>query len=137
MTGDHLKSVLEQARPELEAGLAAAEAELGELDARRAELHALIGQARAALGLTVDTAGTPASRSSARRLTLHDALALVLRENENDWMTVRDLADQVNDRGLYSRRDGSPVEANQVHARTKNYAALFEKDGARIRLRDH
>jgi hypothetical protein len=41
----------------------------------------------------------------------------------------------VNQRQLYRKRDGSPVESNQIHARTKNYTALFEKDGPRIRLR--
>ena len=48
---------------------------------------------------------------------------------------MRELADEVNERSMYRKRDGSPVEANQVHARTKNYTALFEKDGSRIRLR--
>jgi hypothetical protein len=42
---------------------------------------------------------------------------------------VRQLADAVNERGLYRKRDGSPVEVNQVHARTSNYEALFEKNG--------
>ena len=39
-------------------------------------------------------------------------------------------------RALYRKRDGSPVEVNQVHARTSNYTALFEKDGAKIRLKE-
>jgi hypothetical protein len=51
-------------------------------------------------------------------------------------MTARELADTVNERGLYMGPDGSPVEVNQVHARTNNYARLFEKDGPRIRLRE-
>jgi hypothetical protein len=67
-------------------------------------------------------------------LTLHEAVALVLRENGNDWTTVRELTGQVNARHLYRRRDGLPVEANQVHARTKKYAEIFEKHGSRVRL---
>jgi hypothetical protein len=131
--GELLKSALEGARPNLEAGLAAAEAELQILDARRAELLALIAQARAALGNTARAASD--GRTSSGRLTLHEAIAQVLRERSNEWTSVRDLAKAVNERGLYRKKDGSPVEANQVHARTKNYNDLFEKDGPRVRLR--
>ena len=126
--GNRLKDALEGARPSLEAGLAAAEEEVRELDARREELLALIGQARAALGIT-PSPPTTESKTSERGLTLHEAIAQVLREHNNEWTTVRDLAVEINDRGLYHKKDGSPVEANQVHARTKNYADLFEKDG--------
>jgi hypothetical protein len=134
MSGKQLRDALEHARPQFEEALAEAEAELERLDARRAELIELIGRARAALGLSgaspgVDTPG-------ARPLTLHKALAQVLRERGNAWMTARELADEVNTRALYRRRDGSPVEANQVHARTKNYTDLFEKESSQIRLRD-
>lgn len=131
MADEDLKSILESARPQLESGIAAAEAELQALEARRLELLALISQARAALGQP-----GVASGGGEERLTLHEALALVLRENGNDWMTVRELTDQVNSRNLYRRRDGSPVEANQVHARTKNYPQVFDKHGSRVRLRD-
>ena len=48
---------------------------------------------------------------------------------------ARALADAVNARGLYRKRDGSPVEVNQVHARTNNYQDLFEKNGSLICLR--
>ena len=60
---------------------------------------------------------------------------MVLREQDNRWMTVRELADVVTTRLLYRKKDGSPVEANQIHARTKNYEQLFEKDGPNVRLR--
>ena len=132
MTGEDLRSILENARPQLEAGLAAAEAELQALEARRLELLALISQARAALG----QAGVSTADADEHRLTLHEALAVLLQENGNDWMTVRELTNQVNARGLYQKRDGSPVETNQVHARTKNYPQVFEKQGSRVRLRD-
>jgi hypothetical protein len=132
MDGAQLRLVLEGARPELEAALLEAEHELAQLDARRAELLDLIARAKAALGLSqpVKTAD-----NSEKERTLHQALAQILRENGNRWMTVRELADEVNARHLYRKRDGSAVEANQVHARTKNYADLFEKDRGRIRLR--
>jgi hypothetical protein len=133
MSANDLKGLLESARPGLEKGLAVALDELEKLDARRADLVALIAQAEAALGLGGDP---KASGAGPRRLTLHEALAQLLGEHANEWMTARELADEVNKRGLYSKRDNSPVEANQVHARTKNYDKLFEKDGSRIRLRN-
>jgi hypothetical protein len=57
-------------------------------------------------------------------VTLHEALELIPRESKTP-ITARQLADAVNERGLYRTRDGSPVEVNQIHARTSNYEALF------------
>ena len=125
-----LRKVLEQNRPAIEAGLADAERELAELDARREELLGLISRARAALGDIPPTALKPAPE----RLTLHEAMELVLRENQNEWMTVRELADAINGRGLYEKRDGSVVDPSQIHARANKYQAMFEKDGRRLRL---
>ena len=68
-------------------------------------------------------------------MTLHDALTRVLEDTGNEWMNARELTDEVNRRGLYRKRDGSPVEVNQVHARTSNYGDLFEKNGPKIRLK--
>ena len=67
--------------------------------------------------------------------TLHAALELVLRENGNRWMSVPDLADEINRRNLYRMRDGSRVERSQIHARVNVYSDMFEKDGAMVRLR--
>jgi len=133
MDGEHLRRALEGARPELEAGLLETETELAQLDARRAEQINLIGRAKAALGAPY---GTVTADNGPRGQTLHEALAQVLRENGNRWMTARELVDEVNSRGLYSKRDGSVVEVNQIHARTGNYESLFEKDDGRIRLRE-
>jgi N-terminal domain of oxidoreductase len=47
------------------------------------------------------------------RLTLHKATELVLRENGNEWMTARELADAINERGLYAKRDGSLVDPSR------------------------
>ena len=122
-----LADALRRSREVIAAALAGARAELTELDARRAELQGLIAEAEAALG------GTPEHNEGS--LTLHQALSQVLRENHNEPMTARALADAVNTRGLYRKRDGSPVEVNQVHARTGNYPDLFEKEGSQIRLK--
>jgi hypothetical protein len=69
-------------------------------------------------------------------MTLHEALAVLLRERDNQGMTARALADAVNQRGLYRKRDGSPVEANQIQARINNYGAVFIKEASMIRLRE-
>jgi hypothetical protein len=111
--------------------LAEARAELATLRTRQSELEDQIAQAEVAFA---GAANTVAQRTG--KMTLHEALAHILRENGNAPMTARELADAVNARGLYRKRDGSAVEANQVQARTNNYAAIFEKDGTHIRLRE-
>jgi hypothetical protein len=128
MKSDLAKALDESGRIVNEA-LARAREELTALNTRRAELEALIAQAEA-VTRTRDGAATPS-----RSLTLHDAIALVLNEENNRWMSVRELADAINGRGLYCKRDGSKVEQNQIHARTRNYEQIFEKNGPNIRLR--
>lgn len=61
-------------------------------------------------------------------LTLHEAIAVVLREGAK---TSRELA---NRRNLYRRKDGRPLPANQVSARIRAYGALFERKGKMIFL---
>jgi hypothetical protein len=104
--------------------------ELEALDRRREELVEQIERAEAILG----SSGSQPRRNEAGPMTLHAALVRILEDNGNEWVTARELADEVNRRALYRKRDGSAVEVNQVHARTSNYARLFEKDGPRIRL---
>lgn len=123
-----LERLLEANRPALEAALVEAKAELRELDERRERLVALINRTRAALG-------EPAVPIAPKRLTLHEAIKQVLEENGNHWMSVRELADEINRRGLYAKKDGTPIEPSQIHARTKNYEPLFEKNGPEVRLR--
>jgi hypothetical protein len=110
--------------------LADARNELAALRSREAELEEQIAQAEIALGKA------PSSPAEGETMTLHEALALVLRESDNKGLTARDLADAVNRRGLYRKRDGSPVEANQIQARATNYATVFVKNGPIIRLRE-
>lgn len=119
----------------IEEALAEARTELAELDVRRTGLLEQIARAEAILagGSAGDAPAPPAAAASA--MTLHEALARVLEDTGNEWMTARELSDEVNRRGLYRKRDGSPLEVNQVHARTNNYAALFEKNGPKIRLK--
>jgi HB1, ASXL, restriction endonuclease HTH domain len=124
-----LVKVLEATRPAIEAALAEAQQELAELNARRGELERLIARARAVLN---DDAPVAAS-AQPERLTLHEAMEQVLDEHENRWMTVHELADEINERGLYEKRDRSRIEPSQIHARANKYDSRFEKDGPRVR----
>ena len=116
----------------IQEALTDARTELAALHARETELENLIAQAETALG----EPPTHAATGEAVTMTLHEAIAQLLRENDNEWMTARELADALNQRSLYRKRDGSPVEVNQVHARTNNYRSIFEKDGPNVRLRE-
>lgn len=128
---EKLKKALEASREEVEEGLGEAEAQLDECLARCRELELLIQRANAALGRQAPAmAGRPDPT-----MTLHKAIEFVLRENDNRWMTVNELVTEVNRQGLYRKRDGTEVGANQIHARTNNYDSLFEKDGPRVRLK--
>jgi chromosome segregation ATPase len=128
-TAPSLVKVLEETRPAIQSALAEAEQELAELNDRRTELEGLIARARSVL--TDDQEQAP--RTPAQRLTLHEAMEHVLDEQHNRWMTVHELADAINERKLYEKRDRSPVEPSQIHARANKYPGRFEKDGPRVR----
>jgi hypothetical protein len=125
---DRLTEALERNRDEVRTALEEAQAELEQLEQRRAELDRLIARARAALGeeTRVEERGD---------LKLHEALELVLSKSKTDGMGVGDLALEINRRNLYRMKDGRPVEASQIHARVSNYKHLFEKNGSIVRLR--
>jgi DNA repair exonuclease SbcCD ATPase subunit len=124
-----LVKVLEETRPAIARALAEAERELAELNDRRAELEALIARARSVLA----DDQPQARRAPAQRLTLHEAMERVLDDHQNRWMTVHEIADSINEHKLYDKRDRSPVEPSQIHARANKYPARFEKDGPRVR----
>jgi chorismate mutase len=127
-----LERLLEESRPALEAGLHDAERELEELDKRRLELRALIARAKAALG-ELDVAVPDYEPAP---LKLHEAMEQVLEEVGGE-MRIQDLVKEINDRGLYTKADHSPVNANQIHARAaaKTYRDRFERHAGIIRLR--
>ena len=45
---------------------------------------------------------------------LHEAIKQVLQESGNVPMTIEQIADTINRRHLFVRRDGSPTDARQV-----------------------
>lgn len=65
--------------------------------------------------------------------TLHDEISRILRAR-GGWMTTAEIAEAVNKSARYAKRDGSPVDAFQIHGRTRNYPHLFVRDGVRVRL---
>jgi hypothetical protein len=71
-------------------------------------------------------------------VTLHDAMAVVLKGYGLDWVPVHEVARLITERGLYNRKDRRPLPPGQVRARASKYPELFEgtADGTnRIRLR--
>lgn len=70
------------------------------------------------------------------RITLHDEIVEILNERNEEWLTTKDIAELVNARGRYKKRDGSAVTAYQIARRTWNYSHLFDIDGSRVRLKE-
>lgn len=68
-------------------------------------------------------------------MTLHDAMAAVLRSDPIGMMRAVHLAGSINERGLYRMQDGRPVEGQQVTARVGRYPDMFEKEGTLIKLK--
>ena len=53
-------------------------------------------------------------------MTLHEEIKNILLENGKP-LTTSQIADFVNDRKIYLKRDNSKVSSFQIHGRTKNY----------------
>lgn len=49
-------------------------------------------------------------------------------------MTTQQIADELNKNGWYQKKDGSPIQAFQIHGRTRNYANIFDRDGSTVSL---
>lgn len=58
------------------------------------------------------------------------------RERGNNWMTTQEIADEVNERDRYRKRDGSAVTAFQIHGRTRKYGHIFDRRGSQVRVRE-
>lgn len=73
---------------------------------------------------------------TAQSLTLHEAMKLILTEKNNYGLTPKELADEINRRGLYLRHDKKPLKSGQISARWNNYKTLFYKQNGKIYLQD-
>lgn len=60
-------------------------------------------------------------------MTLHEEIVAILKEFGHE-MTTKEIAEIVNKRKKYIKRDGSDVTPFQIHGRTKNYPQLFTRD---------
>lgn len=60
-------------------------------------------------------------------LTLHQAMALVLRDCTDRTVDQVFLAAEINRRRLYWQKNGNPLRLSQIGPRAKNYPHLFEK----------
>ncbi len=63
-------------------------------------------------------------------LKLHEAIAVVLLNKVNRTCSEQEIADEINERKLYTRKDGKPLPGYQVMQRTKlakgQYHYLFD-----------
>ena len=66
-------------------------------------------------------------------MTLHEAIEKLLRETGRP-MTTQQIADELNKNGWYQKKDGSTIQAFQIHGRTTNYANIFDRDGSTVSL---
>jgi hypoxanthine-DNA glycosylase len=64
---------------------------------------------------------------------LHEEIRAVLLTRSRQ-MATQEIADEVNRRGNYRKRNGSAVTAFQVHGRTRNYSDIFTREGSRVGL---
>ncbi|MDR3184812.1 MAG: hypothetical protein LBT49_05350 [Prevotellaceae bacterium] len=63
------------------------------------------------------------------KLKLHEAIVQLLKgEEKNEYLTYQEIADGLNDKNLYTRRDKKPIPSNQIAARVrkKRYRHLFK-----------
>jgi hypoxanthine-DNA glycosylase len=66
-------------------------------------------------------------------MTLHEAIEKLLRQTGLP-MTTQQIADELNKNGWYQKKDGSKIQAFQIHGRTKNYPTIFVRDGSIVSL---
>lgn len=78
------------------------------------------------------------------RIYLHDEIAAILTANGNRWMTTHEIAERVNERNIYVRRNGQtlrghPKTSSEISARVNKRLCMFERDRNqrphRVRLR--
>lgn len=107
--------------------LARAQGDVADLERRVASLEMLVAIGRG---------GMAAPARIADGMTLHEAMAQVLRSEPHRMLRAGDVAREIERRGLYRMRDGRPVESQQIHARVSHYPGMFTKEGTFIKLLD-
>ncbi len=70
--------------------------------------------------------------------TLQEAMKIVLLDAENKTLHAAELADQIYNRKLYLKKDGSKAQYGQIRARCGHYPHMFEAlPGNYIKLKDN
>jgi len=69
-------------------------------------------------------------------MTLHAAIEKLLQQTGRQ-MTTQEIADSLNKKNWYQKKDGSKITDFQIHGRTKNYPQLFNRGGATVSLAGH
>lgn len=71
------------------------------------------------------------------KITLQEAMKIVLREVEDRKMHAAELSDEIYRRNLYLKKDGTQAKYNQIRARCGHYPGLFKAlPGNFIQLKD-
>ena len=66
-------------------------------------------------------------------MKLEEAIVYLLVKR-NGGMTTDQIADAINQQGLYRRKDGQPVTSKQVYATICRFPEMFAKEAGRIML---
>lgn len=66
-------------------------------------------------------------------MTLHEAIEQVLQTNGKP-MSTGEIAEIINNKQLYIRKDNIPIQATQIAARVGNYPNIFTRDNGKINL---
>lgn len=67
------------------------------------------------------------------RVLLHDEVVEIL-EASNRPMSTKEIANEVNRRARYVKKDRSTITPYQIHGRTRKYDALFAREGQMVGL---
>lgn len=67
-------------------------------------------------------------------MTLHEAIIKVLNESTKLSLTTSEIAEILNVKKYYAKKDKSTITAYQIHGRTNNYKNIFLRNGNSVSL---
>ncbi|MPN58099.1 hypothetical protein SDC9_205800 [bioreactor metagenome] len=85
--------------------------------------------------IIVDAENEGGQQTSQKILTLHEAMEIVLKDQDGRRMHAAALADEIYNRGLYLKKDGTKAEYTQIRARCNHYQQFEVKPGNIICLK--
>jgi len=66
-------------------------------------------------------------------MTLHAAIEKLLKFKGKP-MSIQEIADELNAKGWYQRKDGTKLQGVHIHGRTRNYKDIFIRKGTTVSL---